>query len=86
MKRWDAALAEAQNALKMAEAKNDRELVRLNRLLLRAIDERRGAEPRGLNAADRAFVRELLEKLSRWAVATPRRRRDTGPWGLDRAA
>jgi tetratricopeptide (TPR) repeat protein len=80
---WDAARAEAEMGLHTAERQNDREMVRLIRLSIRSIDEHRPAPARPATSRDREMVRELSEKLSRW---TPRRGRDSGPWGLDRAA
>jgi hypothetical protein len=81
--KWDAARAEAEMGLRTAERQNDREMVRLIRVSIRLIDEHRPAPARPVSSCDREMVRELSEKLSRW---TPRRGRDSGPWGLDRAA
>lgn len=81
--KWDAARADAEMGLRTAERQNDREMVRLLRMSLRSIEEHRPAPARPSSSRDREMVRELSEKLSRW---TPRRVRDSGPWGLDRAA
>lgn len=81
--KWEAARAEAEIALKVAGGLNDREAVWGIRMLLRRIDERRTAPAARVTSSDREFVRQLSDKLMRWA---PRRGRDSGPWGLDRAA
>jgi len=81
--RWDDARTEAEICLRTAERENDREMVRLIRATIRLIDEHGLAPARPASSQDRKMVRELSEKLFRWA---PRRGRDSGPWGLDRAA
>lgn len=81
--QWDAARVDAEMGLRTAERQNDREMVRLLRMSLRLIDEHRAAPARPASSRDREIVRGLTEKLSRWI---PRRGRDSGPWGLDRAA
>lgn len=81
--QWDAAQAEAETALKVAERLNDREAAWGIGMLLRRIVERRPAPAARASSGERAFVRQLTDKLTRW---TPRRGRDSGPWGLDRAA
>jgi tetratricopeptide (TPR) repeat protein len=79
---WEGAQASAEMALSLAAAQNDRETERMTRILLRLIAERKPAPPR--SAGDlRDLVLELAERVSRWS---PRRGRQPGPWGLDRAA
>lgn len=79
---WEPARAEAEAALAVAIQQNDRETTRLTRTLLRLIDERKPAPPRGTRDL-RDFVAELTERITHWA---PRRGRHPGPWGLNRAA
>jgi tetratricopeptide (TPR) repeat protein len=79
---WDAAQAEGEAALSVAIQQNDRETARLTRTLLRLVAERKQAPPRSTSEL-RDFVAELTERVIRWA---PRRGRQPGPWGLNRAA
>lgn len=82
--KWDAAEAEAQETLSKAVAEKDHEVVRLTRILLRLITERRSARPnRRTDAELRDFVQLLNQRLQEWS---PRRRSNPGPWGEDRAA
>jgi tetratricopeptide (TPR) repeat protein len=81
--KWDAARAEAEMCVRTAERENDREMVRLIEATIRLIDDHRSDPARPASSWYREMVRELSEKLFRW---TPRRGRDSGPWGLDRAA
>ena len=81
--KWDAARAEAETALKVAEKLNDREAVWGIGMLLQRISQRRSAPAARATDDAREFVRQLTDKLTRWA---PRRGKDSGPWGLDRAA
>ena len=79
---WEGARAEAEAALSVATDQNDGETARLTRTLLRLIAERKPAPPRSTSGL-RDLVVELSERVSRWA---PRRGRQPGPWGLNRAA
>jgi tetratricopeptide (TPR) repeat protein len=81
---WDGAKAEAEAALSAATAQNDCETARLTRILLGLIEARKEAPPKGTTDPElREFVRELTERVAHWS---PRRGRDPGPWGMDRAA
>lgn len=79
---WDAAQAEAETALSIATAQDDRETERMTRILLGLIARRKSAPPRGAGEL-REFVLQLTERVARWS---PRRGRQPGPWGLNRAA
>lgn len=81
---WDGARAEAETAVALSVAQNDQETARMGRILLRLIAGRKAAPARGAGDDDlRGLVRDLTERVARWS---PRRGRDPGPWGLDRAA
>lgn len=80
---WEGAEVEAEAALAIAIAQNDRETARMNRMLLDLIARRQPALPRSANDEVRDLVREVTERVSRWS---PRRGRQPGPWGVGRAA
>lgn len=79
---WESARVEAEAALAVATDQNDRETARLTHTLLRLIAERKPAPPRRIGGLQ-DLVAELSGKILRWA---PRRGRQPGPWGLNRAA
>jgi tetratricopeptide (TPR) repeat protein len=79
---WEAAQAEAHVAFSLAAARNDRETVRMTRILLRLIERRKPAPARGIGGL-RDFVVELADRMAHWS---PRRVRQPGPWGMNRAA
>ena len=82
--KWEEAETEAQETLSKAVAEKDHEVVRLTRMLLRLITERRSARPnRAADAGLRDFLQLLYQRLQEWS---PRRGHNPGPWGEDRAA
>lgn len=82
---WNAAEAEAEEALAVAIQQNDTEIQRLTKICLKLIRARR-AEPAKQVRSDelRLFLRTLSDRVAGWS---PRRRRQwPGPWGSDWAA
>lgn len=81
---WEVAEQEAETALSVALDRNDREIERLTRILLKLIRNRKAAplKPRGSTELQ-SFLNELAGRVSGWS---PRRGDWPGPWGSNWAA
>jgi tetratricopeptide (TPR) repeat protein len=81
---WETAEEEAETALNVAIAQNDREIERLTRILLKLIRNRKSAPPKMRGSRElHSFLNELAERVAGWS---PRRGDRPGPWGSNWAA